>query len=96
MVIIGAGIAGTTAAYGFQQRGVPVLLLEQSEHMGGRMCSENRFHSVFESGQQFYYSSYREVNRLLKAMEMKHEVIQAPIRRQLTTEQHFIKNKIAV
>lgn len=39
VLIIGAGIAGLTAAYRLRQRGVPVRVIEAQQRVGGRMFS---------------------------------------------------------
>ncbi|MBS3754060.1 MAG: FAD-dependent oxidoreductase, partial [Anaerolineales bacterium] len=36
-LVIGAGIAGLTAAYQLQKRGLEVRVLEARDHVGGRM-----------------------------------------------------------
>ncbi|EDY49124.1 protoporphyrinogen/coproporphyrinogen oxidase [Streptomyces clavuligerus] len=38
-VVVGSGIAGTAAAYRLRQAGYDILLLEQENHLGGRMSS---------------------------------------------------------
>lgn len=48
VVVVGAGIAGLTAAYRLQRQGVPVRLLEAQERIGGRMFSLRGF---FPDGQ---------------------------------------------
>jgi protoporphyrinogen/coproporphyrinogen III oxidase len=80
VVVIGAGIAGAATAYRLHQRGVPVLLVERSDHIGGRMDSVDRHEGRFETGQQFYYSSYREVRRLLRELDLEHHLLPAPVR----------------
>lgn len=79
VVVIGAGISGSTAAYQFKKRNVPVLLIEKTDHIGGRMQSEHRHQSIFESGQQFYYSHYSEINKLLEELQLKHHLVDAPV-----------------
>ncbi|MBM3260240.1 MAG: FAD-dependent oxidoreductase [Candidatus Sericytochromatia bacterium] len=39
VVIVGAGLAGMTAAYRLRQAGLSVVVLEASDHLGGRMRS---------------------------------------------------------
>ncbi|MEB3236025.1 MAG: FAD-dependent oxidoreductase [Candidatus Sericytochromatia bacterium] len=39
VVVVGAGLAGLTAAYRLRQAGLEVVVLEASDHMGGRMRS---------------------------------------------------------
>lgn len=42
-IVLGAGIAGVTAARELKNAGKSVLILEASNHVGGRMCSKNDF-----------------------------------------------------
>ncbi|MBT3982854.1 MAG: FAD-dependent oxidoreductase [Bacteriovoracaceae bacterium] len=79
VVVIGSGIAGSTAAYQFHKRGIPVLLIEKTEHFGGRMQSEHNHGAVFESGQQFYYSAYKNIKGLLNEMELEHHMVNANV-----------------
>jgi oxygen-dependent protoporphyrinogen oxidase len=80
VVVVGAGIAGASTAYRLTRRGIPVVLVERSEHIGGRMDSVDQHGSKFESGQQFYYSSYREVRKLLRELDLEHHLLSAPVR----------------
>lgn len=64
VVVIGAGIAGLTAAYELQKSGVEVLVLEKEATPGGRMRSERHADFVVERGAQFIASSYRNMRRL--------------------------------
>lgn len=42
-IVLGAGIAGVTAARELKNAGKSVLILEASNRVGGRMCSKNDF-----------------------------------------------------
>ncbi len=48
VLIVGAGIAGLTAAYRLRQRGVPVRIVEAQDRVGGRMFS---LRNAFPDGQ---------------------------------------------
>lgn len=41
VVIIGAGIAGLTAAYRLKQAGKRIILLEAKDRVGGRLFNQN-------------------------------------------------------
>jgi Protoporphyrinogen oxidase len=64
IIVIGGGIAGLTAAYELQKRGVEVVVLEQAATPGGRMRSERHGDFVIERGAQFIASSYRNMRAL--------------------------------
>jgi protoporphyrinogen/coproporphyrinogen III oxidase len=51
-VVIGAGITGLTCAYSLQRWGLPVLVLEASNHPGGLISTTCRKDFLFESGPQ--------------------------------------------
>src|SRR3990172_2396508 len=64
IAVIGAGIAGLTAAYTLQKRGFAVQVFEREETPGGRMRSERHGEFVIERGAQFIASSYRNMRAL--------------------------------
>ena len=64
VIVVGAGIAGLTAAYRLQQRGFEVQVLEGEATAGGRMRSERRGNYVIERGAQFIASPYRNMRKL--------------------------------
>lgn len=50
VIIVGAGIAGLTAANRFEEQGVTYLILEGTDRIGGRMKSVNFEGTVIEAG----------------------------------------------
>lgn len=68
VIVIGAGIAGLTAAHHLQQRGRRVVVLEAEHNAGGRMRSELLNGHVLDRGAQFLSSSYSIIPRLLQEM----------------------------
>ena len=64
IAVIGAGVAGLTAAYTLQKRGFAVQVFERDETPGGRMRSEQHGEFVIERGAQFIASSYRNMRTL--------------------------------
>ena len=58
VIVVGGGIAGLTAAYTLQKRGVAVQVLEREGTPGGRMRSEVHGDCIVDRGAQFIASSY--------------------------------------
>ena len=54
IVVIGGGISGLACAWRLQRMGVPVLLLEQAERVGGVIQSVRRDGVLFEAGPQSF------------------------------------------
>src|SRR5687767_14778902 len=46
VIVVGAGLAGLTAAYELGKRGVPVVLYEGSSRIGGRVWTAERFNAA--------------------------------------------------
>ena len=67
VLIVGAGIAGLTAAYRLQQAGVPVDVVEANARVGGRLVSLSRLPSysgLVELGGEFIDSRHTAVRSL--------------------------------
>ena len=58
VVIIGAGMAGLSAAYNLKQQGIEALVLEASGRVGGRMTSDVLSGHIVDRGAQFISSEY--------------------------------------
>ncbi len=56
-IVIGGGISGLACAYRLQQFGVPVTLLEESEHLGGVIESVEKEGFLFEKGPQSFLAT---------------------------------------
>ncbi len=52
--VIGAGIAGLLAARSITRAGYPVIVLEKSRGVGGRMATRRFQNGVFDHGAQFF------------------------------------------
>ena len=58
VLVIGAGIAGLTAAWQLQKAGMNVKVLEASGRVGGRMSTDSVNGFVVDRGAQFLSSHY--------------------------------------
>jgi oxygen-dependent protoporphyrinogen oxidase len=74
IVVVGAGIAGLTAAYRLQQQDFDVQVLERNGEAGGRMRSERHGDFVVDRGAQFVASSYRNMRALADELGLKPSV----------------------
>jgi protoporphyrinogen/coproporphyrinogen III oxidase len=58
VIVVGAGIAGLTAAYHLSRAGINVRVLESSDRVGGRMSTERLDGFIVDRGAQFLSSQY--------------------------------------
>ena len=68
VIVVGAGIAGLTAAYHLSKSGFDVTVLEASKHVGGRMATDAINGYVIDSGAQFLSSAYPIIKNLITEM----------------------------
>jgi protoporphyrinogen/coproporphyrinogen III oxidase len=78
-VVIGGGISGLVCAYQLQQLGVPVLLLEAADRLGGVIASTRRNGFLFESGPQCPRFP-RAVRKLVRDLGLEPQFLRAHAR----------------
>ncbi len=67
-VVIGAGIAGLTAAWRLKQAGLEVKVFDRENFVGGRMRSEKVNGIILDYGAQFFYDEYASTFALCREM----------------------------
>jgi protoporphyrinogen/coproporphyrinogen III oxidase len=75
VIIVGAGIAGLTAAWQLRKQGIDVLVLEANLEVGGRMCSIQQDDALIDCGAQFLSSAYTIIPQLIKEMKLSSEFL---------------------
>jgi len=75
VIVVGAGIAGLTAAYHLQENGVDVIVLEASSRVGGRMVTDVVDGYVIDGGAQFLSSAYPILSKLITKLELSSEYV---------------------
>jgi monoamine oxidase len=71
IAIVGAGIAGLSAAYYLDRAGVPVRIFEASKRVGGRILSRQRAlgtETTVELGGEFIDSGHKYIRKLAKEL----------------------------
>lgn len=70
VVVIGAGIAGLTAARALQAKGYHVKVLEATAHIGGRVGQRQVRGMTFNAGARLIYPFSRDFNDLLQELDL--------------------------
>ena len=71
VLIVGAGIAGLTAAYYLARSGVPVRIVEASKRVGGRIFSQAKAlgtETTVELGGEFIDSGHKNIRKLAQEL----------------------------
>lgn len=76
IIIVGAGIAGLTAAYFLKQNGFQPLVLESSDHVGGRMISDRENGFIIDCGAQFLTSGYPIIRRTIDSLGLSRNFVE--------------------
>jgi monoamine oxidase len=96
VLIVGAGIAGLTAAYYLQRSGVPVRIVEASQRVGGRMFSQKQAfgtETTVELGGEFIDSGHKNIRKLAQELGLV-EVDLLATDRNLERDVRFFNNRI--
>jgi len=75
-IVIGGGISGLACAYRLRQAGIPVLLLEQAERVGGVIASFEQDGFLFELGPQSFLGTERLLE-LIGSLQLNSELLRA-------------------
>lgn len=65
VIVVGAGIAGLTAAFRLKQRGCDVTVLERNDHVGGRMSTVKRGGYLVDFAASILPTSYTQMAGLI-------------------------------
>jgi monoamine oxidase len=96
VLIVGAGIAGLTAAYYLVKAGVPVRIIEASKRTGGRMLSQQNAlgtTTTMELGGEYIDSGHTNIRQLVKELGLV-EVDLVPVDQGLTPDVWFFNNRL--
>jgi oxygen-dependent protoporphyrinogen oxidase len=74
VVIVGAGIAGLTAAHCLKQQGIPSIVIEAADRVGGRMTSDTIDGHVADRGAQFLSTEYRLILDMLRDLGLAQQL----------------------
>src|SRR5215469_2816498 len=76
IVVIGAGVAGLTAARRLSRQGAAVTVLEKNSRLGGRVFTGQFGGSTTEFGAQFLANFYPRTMELLDELGLKSELVE--------------------
>jgi oxygen-dependent protoporphyrinogen oxidase len=74
VIVVGAGIAGLTAAYCLAKTGIRVKVLESSSRVGGRMTTDEVNGFLLDRGAQFLSSEYNLLQSLVNDVGLRNSV----------------------
>lgn len=73
--VIGAGIAGSTAAYRLRQAGFETTLFESRDRVGGRIWTVRKGEFLMDLGTAVYLGTYRDAIALIKEVGLEPEFV---------------------
>jgi len=72
-IIVGAGIGGIILAKYFEEKGLSYVMLEASDHVGGRINTTSQHNTWFELGAARVLSSQHRVMNLISELNLELE-----------------------
>jgi protoporphyrinogen/coproporphyrinogen III oxidase len=75
--VVGAGPSGLTAGYRLHQLGIPAVVLESRDYVGGQVCTHREAGYLMERGATILPSAYKPVMDLVAEMGITEQLIPA-------------------
>jgi protoporphyrinogen/coproporphyrinogen III oxidase len=75
VIVIGAGVAGLSAAYRLAQRGFDVTVLEAEDQVGGKTAATRRDGFILNRGASVLDGSYKETLALAAELGVADQVV---------------------
>ncbi|OIP01237.1 MAG: hypothetical protein AUJ97_07260 [Bacteroidetes bacterium CG2_30_32_10] len=97
IVVIGAGISGSSFAFFSAQRGKRVLILEKNERLGGALCSQKNSTQDYwvDLGAHTCYNSYNSFIKLIKSLQLGKQIAPLAKLHFFFYENHQLKSVIS-
>lgn len=76
IIVIGAGMAGLTAAHYLKEAGYEVIVVERDNRPGGRMQSVMRNGDIIDVGAQFTHTNYKSTMELVKKYGLESDMVE--------------------
>jgi protoporphyrinogen/coproporphyrinogen III oxidase len=77
--VIGAGIAGTAAAYELKKAGFQVTVFESRERVGGRIWSVRKGDFLMDLGTAVYLGTYHDAVEMIHEVGLGDEFVESPV-----------------
>ncbi len=74
-IVVGAGLAGLTAAHRLQQQGWQVRVLERQDQVGGRMGQRHSGPIRYNTGARLIYPFGQALHRLIDELDLRDELV---------------------
>jgi oxygen-dependent protoporphyrinogen oxidase len=76
VIVIGAGMAGLTAAHFLRKGGFEVIVVEQDTRPGGRMMSVRKGDDTIDVGAQFIHTNYKVTLELCREFDLESDLVE--------------------
>ncbi len=76
LVVVGAGIAGLTAAHRLKREGYDPIVFERADKVGGRMATDVVEDFTIDYGAQFLYDNFSLLPNLIREVDLAPKLVQ--------------------
>jgi oxygen-dependent protoporphyrinogen oxidase len=75
VIVVGAGVAGLSAAWRLTQQGFDVTVLEATDHVGGKTAATRRDGFILNRGASVLAGSYKEMLAIVDELGLRSEIV---------------------